>query len=166
MDNKNNEIKLESKVVNITINSCYDNPNRDQYLKYINEKRKKNPGKIVELIIPQFNNMFMPPYPFPYPYPYMNQNMFMYPHNNTPPQNIQNIPQFYTPMTQMNNVPLNQQINNSNMNSQINSQLNPQMINNKFIGINNNNYNMEMLSNNSSKEINSDNQNNNNLSDN
>ena len=164
--NKDVELELESKVVDITINSCYDNPYRDQYLKYINEKRKKNPGKIVELIIPQFNNMFMPPYPFPYPYPYMNQNMFMYPHNNTPTQNIQNIPQYYTPMTQMNNVPLNQQINNSNnMNSQINSQINPQMINSRFIGINNNN-NMEILSNNSSKEINSDNQINNNMSDN
>ena len=163
--NKDVELELESKVVDITINSCYDNPYRDQYLKYINEKRKKNPGKIVELIIPQFNNMFMPPYPYPYPYPYLNQNMFMYPHtpyqppivnknSNNTPQNV-NIPQYFPPMPQMNMTPLNQQINHNSMNSQINMQLNPQINNNKFIGLNNN---MEISSNNTNREINSDNQ--------
>ena len=163
--NKDVELELESKVVDITINSCYDNPYRDQYLKYINEKRKKNPGKIVELIIPQFNNMFMPPYPYPYPYPYLNQNMFMYPHtpyqppivnknSNNTPQNV-NIPQYFPPMPQMNMTPLNQQINHNSMNSQINMQLNPQINNNKFIGLNNN---MDISSNNTNREINSDNQ--------
>ena len=78
IDQRDRELEFESKVVNLTINSCYDNPYRDQYLKFINEKRKKNPGKIVELIIPQFNNMYMPPYPLPYQYPFLNQNMYMY----------------------------------------------------------------------------------------
>ena len=79
IDQRDRELEFDSKVVNLTINSCYDNPYRDQYLKFINEKRKKNPGKIVELIIPQFNNMYMPPYPLPYQYPFLNQNMYMYP---------------------------------------------------------------------------------------
>ena len=144
--------------MDITINSCYDNPYRDQYLKYINEKRKKNPGKIVELIIPQFNNMFMPPYPYPYPYPYLNQNMFMYPHTPYQPpivnKNSNNTPQ-NVPMTQMNMTPLNHQINHNSMNSQINMQLNPQINSNKFIGLSNN---MEISSNNTNREINSDNQ--------
>ena len=38
-DIEQNEIEFESKVANISINSCYDNPYRDQYLKIINEKR-------------------------------------------------------------------------------------------------------------------------------
>ena len=75
IDQRDRELEFDSKVVNLTISSCYDNPYREQYLKFINEKRKKNPGKIVELIIPQFNNMYMPPYPLPYQYPFLNQNM-------------------------------------------------------------------------------------------
>ena len=106
LDQRNREI--ESKVVNITITSCYDNPYRDQYLKFINEKRKKNPGKIVELIIPQFNNMFMPPYPFPYQYPYLNQNMFMYPQYQSSIPNQQNL---NSQNNQNNNKQIPQQIN-------------------------------------------------------
>ena len=144
IDQREREIEFESKVVNLTINSCYDNPYRDQYLKFINEKRKKNPGKIVELIIPQFNNMFMPPYPFPYQYPYLNQNMMMYPspqyqasipisnHNiNLNSQNKQNnmqqIPQYQNyimnpPLMKENNIQLNKiqmmQMNIPNINQQ------------------------------------------------
>ena len=184
IDQLDREIEFESKVVNITINSCYDNPYRDQYLKFINEKRKKNPGKIVELIIPQFNNMFMPPYPFPYQYPYLNQNMMMY----SPPQyqtsiplsntnkNIQQIPQYQNymmnpPLIKDNNIPMNQvpmmqmnsaNNNNSNNNSQINLQMSPQVnYNGNYLGINN----PELLSPKSNKDINSDNQINN-MSDN
>jgi hypothetical protein len=154
IDKRNGEIELESKVVNLTINSCYDNPYRDQYLKFINEKRKKNPGKIVELVIPQFNNMYMPP--FPYQYPYLNQNMYMYPNTQYQPpfpiqnqhatnsqnkQNIiQQIPQYqYYGMNpnqdnnkinlqyqQQINMPFNQKINSS-LNPPINSQINFQL---------------------------------------
>ena len=156
IDKRNGEIELESKVVNLTINSCYDNPYRDQYLKFINEKRKKNPGKIVELVIPQFNNMYMP---FPYQYPYLNQNMYMYPNTQYQPpfpiqnqhatnsqnkqNNIQQIPQYQyyginpnqdnnkinLQYQQQINMPFNQKINSSlnpPINSQINFQLNPQ----------------------------------------
>ena len=155
IDKRNGEIELESKVVNLTINSCYDNPYRDQYLKFINEKRKKNPGKIVELVIPQFNNnMYMPP--FPYQYPYLNQNMYMYQNTQYQPpfpiqnqhatnsqnkqNNIQQIPQYqYYGMNpnqdnnkinlqyqQQVNMPFNQKINSS-LNPPINSQINFQL---------------------------------------
>ena len=154
MDKRNGEIELESKVVNLTINSCYDNPYRDQYLKFINEKRKKNPGKIVELVIPQFNNMYMPP--FPYQYPYLNQNMYMYPNTQYQPpfpiqnqhatnsqnkqNNIQQIPQYQyyginpnqdnnkinLQYQQQVNMPFNQKINSS-LNPPINSQINFQL---------------------------------------
>ena len=154
IDKRNGEIELESKVVNLTINSCYDNPYRDQYLKFINEKRKKNPGKIVELVIPQFNNMYMPP--FPYQYPYLNQNMYMYPNTQYQPpfpiqnqhatnsqnkqNNIQQIPQYQyyginpnqdnnkinLQYQQQVNMPCNQKINSS-LNPPINSQINFQL---------------------------------------
>ena len=191
LDQRDREIEFESKVVNLTINSCYDNPFRDQYLKFINEKRKKNPGKIIELIVPQFNNMFMPPYPFPYQYPpYMNQNMFMYPQNQFRPpipipnqqnlnlnssnnqkiNNLQQMPNMNQYQPQI-SIPMNPQINsqlNQQMNSQFNLQLSPQVnhsSSNNFYGINNssnNNTSRESISHNySNKEINSDNQNNN-----
>ena len=164
IDQREREIEFESKVVNLTINSCYDNPYRDQYLKFINEKRKKNPGKIVELIIPQFNNMFMPPYPFPYQYPYLNQNMMMYPspqyqasipisnHNiNLNSQNKQNnmqqIPQYQNyimnpPLMKENNIQLNKiqmmQMNIPNINQK---QMNLSINNNNNI---NSNINLHM----------------------
>ena len=157
LDQRDQEIRLESKVVNLTINACYDNPYRDQYLKFINEKRKKNPGKIVELIIPQYNNMFMPPFPFQYQYnPYLNQNMFMYqspiPMNNQNlnsqnKQNMNNVESIHNSM----NIHQYQPLNNLSMNSQFNSQMTPLNNNNSF-GVN--------------KETNSDNQINNNMNDN
>ena len=157
LDQRSQEIRLESKVVNLTINSCYDNPYRDQYLKFINEKRKNNPGKIVELIIPQYNNMFMPPFPFQYQYnPYLNQNMFMYqspiPMNNQNlnsqnKQNMNNVESIHNSM----NIHQYQPLSNLSMNSQFNSQMTPLNNNNSF-GVN--------------KEANSDNQINNNMNDN
>ena len=157
LDQRDQEIRLESKVVNLTINACYDNPYRDQYLKFINEKRKKNPGKIVELIIPQYNNMFIPPFPFQYQYnPYLNQNMFMYqspiPMNNQNlnsqnKQNMNNVESIHNSM----NIHQYQPLSNLSMNSQINSQMTPLNNNNSF-GVN--------------KETNSDNQINNNMNDN
>ena len=166
LDQRDQEIRLESKVVNLTINACYDNPYRDQYLKFINEKRKKNPGKIVELIIPQYNNMYMPPFPFQYQYnPYLNQNMFMYQspiHNqNLNSQNKQNMNNVEPIHNSMNMQQYQYQpLSNVSMNSQYNSQITP--MNNNFFGVN-----KEILNANySNKETNSDNQINNNMSDN
>ena len=167
LDQRDQEIRLESKVVNLTINACYDNPYRDQYLKFINEKRKKNPGKILELIIPQYNNMFMPPFPFQYQYnPYLNQNMFMYqspiPMNNQNlnsqnKQNMNNVESIHNSM----NIRQYQPLSNLSMNSQFNSQMTP-LNNNNFFGVN-----KEIFSTNqSNKETNSDNQINNNMNDN
>ena len=164
LDQRDQEIRLESKVVNLTINACYDNPYRDQYLKFINEKRKKNPGKIVELIIPQYNNMYMPPFPFQYQYnPYLNQNMFMYQSqihnqnlNSQNKQNMNNVEPIHNSM----NMQQYQPLSNVSMNSQYNSQITP--MNNNFFGVN-----KEILNANySNKETNSDNQINNNMNDN
>ena len=117
---RENEIEFDSKVINFSISSCYDNPFRDQYLKFYNEKKKQNPGKIVELIIPQFNNMYMPPYIPPYQYPYMNQNMYMYP----PPAQYQS--QVSMPTQTLNTQNLNNNINNENNSSINQAQYSPQ----------------------------------------
>ena len=42
-------LKVDSKVNNILISACYDNPNRDLVLRMINEKRKQNLDKIIEV---------------------------------------------------------------------------------------------------------------------
>ena len=112
--NKNKDYKyliIENKVNDIFISACYDNPQRDQYLKVINEKRKQNPDKVIEFLIPQFPPMFpMTPYQNMYSQynPYMNMNMYMMP----PPQMpnpMMNI------MSNSNNNPAqNVNINNSN----------------------------------------------------
>ena len=128
------DIEFESKVANISINSCYDNPYRDQYLKLINEKRKQNPGKIVEFVIPQFNTSFLQPYPSLYQYnPYLNQNMYMYQQqygiNNQQINSQMNLP-LNPQINQQMNMQLNPQINyqtNPQMNMQLNQQFNNQM---------------------------------------
>ena len=167
-DMEQNEIEFESKVANISINSCYDNPYRDQYLKIINEKRKQNPGKIVEFIIPQFNTPFTQSYPYPYQYnPYFNQNMYMYPPQyqiqgrignqqiNPPPMNMALNPQINQQMNPQMNMQLNPQINQQ-INYQPNQQIN-QKINSPIISPINSQINMQM-----SPQINQMNYNNNN----
>jgi hypothetical protein len=59
----NKYLKIEYKVNDILISASYDNPQRDQFLKIINEKRRQNPDKIIEFIIPQFP-MFPPLNPY------------------------------------------------------------------------------------------------------
>ena len=82
------DLEMESKVNDISITSCYDNPQRDQILKMISQKKKQNPDKIVEVLFTQF--------PTPLPFysdmyqsynqynPYMN--MYMMPPQNYPIQ--------------------------------------------------------------------------------
>ena len=77
------ELQLDTKVNNLTISSCYDNPYREQYLKMIKEKKKQNPDKVIELIVPppiQYNPSYMQLYsPYQYGYnPYMNINPNIY----------------------------------------------------------------------------------------
>ena len=77
------ELQLDTKVNNLTISSCYDNPYREQYLKMIKEKKKQNPDKVIELIVPppiQYNPNYMQLYsPYQYGYnPYMNINPNIY----------------------------------------------------------------------------------------
>jgi len=132
-------LKIEHKVNDIFISAYYDNPQRDQYLKIINEKRRQNPDKIIEFIIPQFP-MFPPLNPYqnmmnPYSQygqynPYMNMNMYMMP---PPPQYLMQNP---TPNINKNDnkinnnkieTPENQNYNivqGSNNNNQINVKIN------------------------------------------
>ena len=107
--NPYNYLEVTSKVNDIYISSCYDNPQRDQIIKMINEKKKQNPNKIVEVLFTQFPNP-LPFYPEMYqPYnqfnPYMN--MYMMPS----PQNYQiQPPMVHSPINNQNI----QGINNSN----------------------------------------------------
>ena len=115
-----NYLEVESKVNDINISSCYDNPQRDHILKMINEKKKQNPDKIVEVLFTQFPSP-LPFYPDMYqPYnqynPYMN--MYMMP-----------TPQNYQMQTPMIHSPINNNNNNQKQNYNINNQ-NIQGINN------------------------------------
>ena len=102
-------LKIENKINDIFISACYDTPQRDQYLKIINEKKKQNPDKIIEFLIPQFPSMFPPVQPFQNMYTSYNQynpymNMYMMP--PSPQFSIQN------PNPIINNIPI-QNINNN-----------------------------------------------------
>ncbi len=103
-------LKIENKINDIFISACYDTPQRDQYLKIINEKRKQNPDKIIEFLIPQFPSMFPSIQPYQNMYTSYNQynpymNMYMMP---PPPQfSMQN------PNQILNNIPI--QNNNNNI---------------------------------------------------
>jgi hypothetical protein len=86
-------LQIDNKVNDIFISACYDNPQRDQYLKLINEKRKQNPDKVIEFLIPQFPPMFpMTPYQNMYSQynPYMNMYMMPPPQIPNPMMNIMN----------------------------------------------------------------------------
>ena len=117
-NNKTKEYELDSKVSDFFISACYDNPQREQYLKIINEKKKQNPDKIVELIIPQFPiSPFMQPYPnlySPYMNPYMmNPNQFQMQNNmQNSMMNVENNMQMFQTQMQNNNKNF-QDINNS-----------------------------------------------------
>ena len=80
-----NYLEIESKVNDIYISACYDNPQREQILKMINEKRKQNQDKIVEVLFTQFpnplsfySNMYQP-YNQYNPYMYMIPSPTNYP---------------------------------------------------------------------------------------
>ena len=103
-------LKIVKNVNDFSIASCYDNPQRDQYLKIINEKKKQNPDKIIEFLIPQFPPMFppMPQYQNYYtPYNHINPYMNMYMMSPPPQFPMQN------PNPLMPNIPV-QNINNNN----------------------------------------------------
>ena len=114
-------LKIEKKVNDFYISSCYDNPQRDQFLKIINEKRKENPDRIIEFLIPQFPPMFPPMQQFQNVYqPYNQYNPYMNMYMMSPPPQypIQNPNQLLNniPIPSINNVIGNDQINNSKNN--------------------------------------------------
>ena len=149
-------LAIEKKVNDFSILSCYDNPQRDQYLKIINEKRKQNPDKIIEFLIPQFPPMFPPIQQYQNMYssynqynPYMNMYMMsppaQYPIQNPNPlipsipiQNANNNIEF----DKKNNNKINNS-NKSNDNNNIENNETPENQNiltqNQIMQLNNNN---------------------------
>ena len=123
-------LKIVKNVNDFSIASCYDNPQRDQYLKIINEKKRQNPDKIIEFLVPQFPPMF-PPIPqyqnYYTPYNHINpyMNMYMMP---PPPQfPMQNpnplIPNIPVQNINNNNIGINQLNSNSNSKSNSNNNI-------------------------------------------
>ena len=119
-ENKKKEykyLKIENKINDFYISASYDNPQREQYLKIINEKRKQNPDKIIEFLIPQFPSLFPSIQPYQNMYtsynqynPYMNMYMIPAPQFSmrNPNQIINNIP------VQNNNNYISTEQNNNN----------------------------------------------------
>jgi hypothetical protein len=104
-------LKIDSKVNNILISACYDNPNRDLFLRMINEKRKQNPDKIIEVLFPFPPIPQMPLYPNMYPQynpynPYMNAFMTN--------------PQQYSLQNSLMNMPINKSNNRMSFENNIN----------------------------------------------
>ena len=144
-------LKIEKNVNDFSIFSCYDNPQRNQYLKIINEKRRQNPDKIIEFLIPQFPPMFPPMQQFQNIYnpynqynPYMNMNMYMMsPPPQFPMQNpnpiIANIP---AQNINNNSIGIDKMSNNSNSNNHIENNETPEqniLTPTQIMQINNNN---------------------------
>ena len=109
----NNLFQIESKVNDVYISSCYDNPQRDHIIKMVNEKRKQNPDKIVEVLFTQF------PSPVPFysnmyqPYGQYNPYMYMMPSPNNYP--IQ--PPMINPSLNDGQIPQYTNINNKEINN-------------------------------------------------
>ena len=148
-----NYLKVNFKVNDIFIPACYDNPNREQLLKIINEKKQQNPDKIIEFLYPQippmgtipfysnmyqsynqFNpymNMYMTPPPIQYPLQSSLNNEIMNNNQFQNSNNIQNIQNFSNNnlATSINNGPeLTNSLNNNELfqlnNNQVNNQIN------------------------------------------
>ena len=116
----NSSFQIESKVNDIYISSCYDNPQRDHIIKMVNEKRKQNPDKIVEVLFTQF----------PSPLPFYS-NMYQTYNQYNPYMYMMPTPNNYPMQTPMINPSLNDgqmqqynNINNSNNNEANNNNYN------------------------------------------
>lgn len=103
-----NYTKIESKINNIFISACYDNPQRELFLKMINEKRRQNPDKIIQVLLPQF-----PPMAF-YPNVYQQYNPYM---NSYMMQNSQQFP----PQNPIIGIPMNDNYTNQESNNDLNA---------------------------------------------
>ena len=159
-----NYLQVDSKVNDICISSCYDNPQRDHILKMINEKRRQNPDKIVEVLFTQFPtplpfysdmyqpfnqyNPYMNMYMMPQPQNYQIQSQFVQsPINNSQRQNYNNNLNIQGINNSNNHDALINTSNTSdNHNSLINSELNH--INNITPNLNYNSNNNYLLPNN------------------
>ena len=135
-------LKIAFKVNDIFIPACYDNPQREQLLKMINEKRKQNPDKIIEFIFPQMIPMGpMPLYSNLYqPYNQINPYMNLYMQSPPIPYPVQN---------SLNNDLMNNQLPSSNDNQNINNMITN--INSPYLGNSLNNNEIIQINDNQSK---------------
>ena len=144
-----NYLKVNFKVNDIFIPACYDNPNREQFLKIINEKKQQNPDKIIEFLYPQIPPMGPIPYysniyqPYNQFNPYMNMYMtpppIQYPLQNSLNNEIINSNQFQN----SNNIQNIQNFNNNNLATSGNNcpELANSLNNNELVQLNNNQVN-------------------------
>ena len=137
-------LKINYKVNDIFISACYDNPQREQFLKIFNAKRKENPDKVIEIIIPQIPSMPSIPF-YSNIYPPYNQfnpymNMYMMPPIQYPSQT--NLNSQIMGNNQFNNNSQNIQNINNNMGIPLNSSQTPNSLNNtEILQLNNNQIN-------------------------
>lgn len=149
-----NYLKVNFKVNDIFIPACYDNPNREQLLKIINEKKQQNPDKIIEFLYPQippinpiqyYSNLYQPYNQFN---PYMN--MFMTPPIQYPLQNsLNNEIMSSTQFQNSNNIQNIQNFNNNILATNANNgpELGNSLNNNEFLQLNNNQVNNQINNN-------------------
>ena len=153
-------LKISYKINDIFIPACYENPQRDQLLKMINEKKHQNPDKIIEIIFPQIPPMgAIPFYSNLYPTynqynPYMNMYMYMpSPIIQYPLQNSYNCEIMTNKLQNSNNIEISQNLNN-NITSNANGQesTNP-LNNNEIIQLNKNLINNQSKNNSSQNSL-------------
>ena len=139
-------LKICFKVNDIFIPACYDNPQREQLLKMINEKKKQNPDKIIEFIFPQILPMGQIPFYSNLYQPYNQMNPYMNMYIPSPP--IQ-----YPVQNSLNNEIINNQSlqnSNNNISCNIAGNINSPILGNSLI----NNEIMQMNDNQSKNQIN------------
>jgi hypothetical protein len=135
-------LKMSFKANDIFIPACYDNPQREQLLKMINEKRKQNPDKTIEFLFPQMIPMGQIPFYSNIYQPYNQINPYMNMYMPIPP--IQ-----YTIQDSMNNELMNNQLHNSNGSQENNNMT--QNTNSPILGNSLNNNEMKQINDNHSK---------------
>ena len=150
-----NYLKVNCKVNDIFIPASYDNPNREQLLKIINEKKQQNPDKIIEFLYPQippmgpipfYSNIYQPYNQFnPYMNIYMTPPPIQYSLQNSLNNEMMNSNQFQN----SNNIQNIQNFSNNNLATNTNNgqELINSLNNNELLQLNNNQVNNQINNN-------------------
>ena len=150
-----NYLKVNCKVNDIFIPASYDNPNREQLLKIIKEKRQQNPDKIIEFLYPQippigqipfYSNIYQPYNQFnPYMNMFMTSPPIQYPLQSSLNNEIMNSNQF----PNSNGIQYIQNFSNNNLATSVNNgpELANSLNNNELLQLNNNQVNNQFNNN-------------------